>query len=222
MSIGAPQLLSTRLLTEEEKHQLETLGYEVHQMESIRVKLLEFDMPEFTNGIFTSQNALKAFMRNEQSLERIQKGVRAFCVGEKTTALAKSTGMHIVEIANNSEELAQKIASNYKSESFVYFSGSIAMRALNDLFSKEQIKSQEVVVYQTELTYDKAKNLADVVLFFSPSGVRSYREHHDLKKSLNVCIGPTTAAEINEECEILVGEYPPRFSNMIKALADNK
>lgn len=222
MSIGAPQLLSTRLLTEEEKHQLETLGYEVHQMESIRVKLLEFDMPEFTNGIFTSQNALKAFMRNEQSLERIQKGVRAFCVGEKTTALAKSTGMHIVEIANNSEELAQKIASNYKSESFVYFSGSIAMRALEETFFEEHMEYREVVVYQTELTYNKADTICDVVLFFSPSGVRSYRKHHDLTKSLNVCIGPTTAEEIKEECTVLVGAYPARFLNMIKALADNK
>ncbi len=221
MSVGSPKLLSTRLLTEEEKTQLEALGYEVHQMESIRVSPIDFEMPECTNGIFTSHNALKSFGRNPQSSGCIQKGIRAFCVGEKTATLAESMGMKMVETANNSKELAQKIASDYKSESFVYFSGSIAMRALEETFSEVHIECKEVVVYQTELTYDKADTICDVVLFFSPSGVRSYRKHHDLTKSLNVCIGPTTAEEIKEECTVLVGEYPPRFLNMMKALANN-
>lgn len=222
MMTSLPKLLSTRLLTDAERKSLEALGYEVFHMESIQVELLEFEMPDCRNVIVTSQNALKAFAQNPASKRSIERGLKVFCVGTKTGELAKSMGMEVVLCANHSAELAELIATHYRDLEFVYFSGSIAMPALKEGLTKASIAFSEKVVYKTTETQNRIEGNFEVVLFFSPSGVRSYGVHQDLKKSINLCIGPTTAAEIKEECEILVGEYPPSFTNMMKALADKR
>src|SRR6056300_1512896 len=151
--MSALKLLSTRFLLSEEQLALENLGFVVDQLASISVELIDFKMPkDLENAIFTSQNAIKSFLKHPLSTELLSKGVRAYCVGEKTAQLATDSGFKVQYWANNSEELAQMIKDNDATQSFVYFSGSISMRALIEGFKRHVISYREVVVYTTKET----------------------------------------------------------------------
>ena len=216
-------ILSTRLLSQQEERSVSALGYKVAQVASIEVEYIDFDMPEeFTDVIFTSQNAIKSFLNHSKSKELISKGIKAYCVGYTTAELAKSVGFELVLVANNSQELAQLICSKAADRSFVYFSGSIRMRALVDGLQKEAIFYRELVVYQTVETRPKLDQNYDIILFFSPSGVRSICTHNDISNALKLCIGSTTANEFNTQNNILIAEYPPSFNQMIEALKQYK
>ena len=63
--MSASRLLSTRLLSQEEEGALNSLGYEVDQIVSIEVELVDFEMPSVVKDvIFTSQNAIKSFLKH--------------------------------------------------------------------------------------------------------------------------------------------------------------
>lgn len=217
------KLLSTRLLLPEEQLALENLGYTVDQLASIEVELIDFEMPKVVeNVIFTSQNAIQSFLKHPLSSKIRSKGVKAFCVGKKTAQLATDSGFKGQYWANNSGELAQMITENDATLSFVYFSGSTSMRALVEGFDKDEITYQEIVVYTTTETCPKLEKQYDLMLFFSPSGVRSISANNDISKTVKVCIGPTTAREFNTENNLLIAEYPPSFNHMIQAIKQFK
>ena len=221
--MSALKLLSTRFLLSEEQVALENLGFVVDQLASISVELIDFKMPkDLENAIFTSQNAIKSFLKHPLSSELLSKGVQAYCVGEKTAQLATDSGFEVQYWANNSAELAQMIKDNDATQSFVYFSGSISMRALIEGFDKDEITYREIVVYSTTETCPKLEKDYDLILFFSPSGVRSISAKNDISKAVKVCIGPTTAREFNTENNLLIAEYPPSFNHMIQAIKQFK
>ena len=125
-------------------------------------------------------------------------------------------------MANNSEELAEKISANDADKSLIYFSGSISMRALVEGLNRDLISFEELVVYKTTETQPKLEHNYDLILFFSPSGVRSITTYNDISKALKVCIGPTTAREFKQQQKILIAEYPPSFNHMIQAIQHYK
>jgi uroporphyrinogen-III synthase len=77
-------------------------------------------------------------------------------------------------------------------------------------------------VYSTTETCPKLEKDYDLILFFSPSGVRSISAKNDISKAVKVCIGPTTAREFNTENNLLIAEYPPSFNHMIQAIKQFK
>jgi uroporphyrinogen-III synthase len=217
------KLLSTRLLSKQEQSQLEELGYQVDQLASIDVELIDFEMPEeLSDLVFTSQNAIRSFVNHprSKSLELVK--LKAYCVGERTANLAKESGFKVPYWANNSEELAQMIKENDSDKSLVYFSGSISMRALIEGLKSDEIPYHEVVVYNTTETQPILTKEYDMILFFSPSGVRSICANNDISKAVKVCIGPTTAGEFKTENNLLIAEYPPSFNHMIQAIKQYK
>lgn len=219
----SPSLLATRLLSKAEEESLKALGYNVDQTPSIEVELIDFEMPnKLSDVIFTSQNAIKSFAKHSKSKNLISKGIRAYCVGEKTASLAVELGFILELTANNSEELAGLISEQAADKNFVYFSGSISMRELVKGLKKDLISHTEVVVYQTIETQPSLEKTYDVILFFSPSGVRSIKAKNTISKSIKVCIGPTTAREFKNQNNILIAEYPPSFNHMIQALKQFK
>ncbi|MEH6407578.1 MAG: uroporphyrinogen-III synthase, partial [Leeuwenhoekiella sp.] len=105
-------LLSTKKLKLNQKELILNAGLSFVEYDSIKTENIPFEIPhEFKNVIFTSQNAVKAFVKKQlPSPVGEGLGVRAFCVGEKTKELLEKNGLKVVEIGENASKLGEKIA----------------------------------------------------------------------------------------------------------------
>ncbi|WP_257603665.1 uroporphyrinogen-III synthase [Riemerella anatipestifer] len=52
------------------------------------------------------------------------------------------------------------------------------------------------IVYETELLYPTLNKKYDALVFFSPSGVRSFVKNNSITDEMVFCIGNTTALEV--------------------------
>jgi uroporphyrinogen-III synthase len=89
--------------------------------------------------------------------------------------------------------LANYIVSKKDIIEVTFYCGNSRLDELPNILYKNQIKSNEVVVYKTVLNQIEIKDIIDGVLFFSPSGVQSYLMAKNSVKPRAFCIGTTTA-----------------------------
>lgn len=186
------RILSTKILTPEQTERLESEGFIVEQYDALSIDLLHFDIPEeAANCIFSSQNAAKAFVANDNQIKQRS----AFCVGEKAALLLEENGQKIEEIGQNAVDLGQKIIKNHQNKSFFYFSGNLRRPELPRLLAEQQVEFHEVPAYETGLHYPTYDQDFDAILYFSPSGVQSFHKQNKQTDYTAVCIGKTTASE---------------------------
>ena len=186
------RLLSTKILTPEQLARLNAAGYQVTQYDGLTIDLLSFNIPESAEHcIFSSQNAAKAFVENDEVIK--QRNV--YCVGEKAALILEENGQKVAEIGQNALDLGEKIIKNHKKESFFYFSGNLRRPELPQLLAQNQIEFHEVPAYETGLNYPEFENPFEVILYFSPSGVQGYHKHNSQFDYTAVCIGHTTESE---------------------------
>ena len=196
-------LLSTKKLKPNQKELILNAGLSFVEYDSIKTENISFEIPhELKNAIFTSQNAVKAFVKKQlPSPSGEGLGVRAFCVGEKTKELLEKNGLKVVEIGENASKLGEKIAKSYKSESFYFFTGNKRRDELPQILGDSNIELNEIEVYKTSLNTKEFYQNFDGVLFFSPSGVQSFAAHNKFGESLAICIGNTTATEAKKHTQ---------------------
>jgi len=204
------RVLSTKKLTPSQKNLILGAGFSVVEYDAIKIEFRDFDLlQELENLIFTSQNAVKAFLKkwseqkdsiaNDKKLPSPSEeglGMKTFCVGPKTEALLLKNGLKVTKTAENASELADFIAKNYLNEHFYFFCGNKRRDELPQILTKNKLHFQEIEVYKTSLNNKKFEQKFDAVLFFSPSAVRSFAQQNALENTLAVCIGNTTAAEV--------------------------
>ncbi|MAW96082.1 MAG: uroporphyrinogen-III synthase [Leeuwenhoekiella sp.] len=203
------RVLSTKKLTPSQKNLILGAGFSMVEYVAIKIDFLDFNLPQqLENLIFTSQNAVKAFLKklvernvsnanvNQPPLLEERAGVRCFCVGSKTEALLLKNGLKVVKTGQNASELADFITKNYKNEHFCFFCGNKRRDELPQILNENRLRFQEIEVYKTSLNNKKFEQKFDAVLFFSPSGVQSFAQQNSLENTLAVCIGNTTAAEV--------------------------
>ena len=186
------RLLSTKILTSEQLSRLTTYGYQVTQYDGLTINLLNFHIPEAAEHcIFSSQNAAKAFVENDNVIK--QRNV--YCVGEKAALILEENGQKVADIGQNALELGEKIIKNHKKESFFYFSGNLRRPELPQLLAQNQIEFHEIPAYETGLNYPEFESPFEVILYFSPSGVQGYHKHNSKSDYTAICIGHTTESE---------------------------
>ncbi|MCM4155079.1 uroporphyrinogen-III synthase [Gramella sp. AN32] len=185
-----PRVLSTKKLAKNQKELLLNSGIGLVEYDAIRIEFENFEIntSHIKNAIFSSKNAVKAVENKPLEIEN------CFCVGTKTSALLKSKGYKILEVAENASDLGKLIADAYSEENFTFFCGNIRRVELPELLKKNKVKFEEIQVYKTILNYQKIDGGFNGILFFSPSGVESFRELNNWKTTA-FCIGKTTAAE---------------------------
>lgn len=209
------RVLSTKRLSVSQKNLILGAGFSVVEYDAIHIEFLDFEFPQqLENLIFTSKNAVQAFLNkvrlNKSELANDKKlpppageglGMRTFCVGPKTEALLVKNGFSVAKSAQNAADLADFIAKNHKDAHFCFFCGNKRRNELPQILKENQILFQEIEVYQTGLNAKKFEQKFDAVLFFSPSGVQSFTLQNDLKDTLAVCIGKTTANEVQKHTD---------------------
>ena len=169
-----------------------TANFSVFEEDFIAIQNKNFDIDK-TNDylIFTSQNAVESVLGNKKAAEiKIKK---CFCVGEKTKTLLEENEFEVIVYSEYAAELASTICNQYSKSSFTFFCGNMRRNFLPDALRLVQVNLEEIEVYETILTPHKIDFAPNGILFFSPSGVKSYLRENKIEDEICFCIGNTTA-----------------------------
>ena len=161
--------------------------------------------------IFTSQNSVKTFF--EQKMDFVIPDM-AFCVGEKTKELLEAQGMKVVS-ASSAELLAELILKKFYDNHFLFLSGKQRLDILPSLLTKNNVRYDEVHVYDILLTTREFDRDFDGILFFSPSGVESHFQKNDIGNSIAFCIGPTTEMAAKKYTRKTIVANKPSIENVV-------
>ena len=208
------RVLSTKKLQPNQKLYLLNAGLAVLEADFISIHYKPFTIQNTApNLIFTSQNAFKSFLLNEDAGKF--KDSTIFCVGSKTKAVIENNGYKVLASADTAEDLAAIIINCYKRENFTFFSGSMRRDTLPDALANANIQLNEIEVYETVMSPHTITVKLDGILFFSPSAVESYLSANAITTETCFCIGATTAAALNGITNNVVVSNKPSVENVI-------
>ena len=211
------QILSTRILSTLQKQELTKAGLEVIEADFIKTENKSFELQNLNESlIFTSQNAVLSVLSNSKSEELKKKNV--YCVGLKTKTLLTENGFNVVAYTGYASDLAEIISLIYNKESYTFFSGNLRRDTLPNTLKEVGIKLNEIQVYETTLQPQKIKPVVDAILFFSPSGVKSYLKDNSIKKEICFCIGETTAETLHKITKNIIIADQPTIEAVIEAV----
>ncbi len=131
----------------------------------------------------------------------------------------EKNGFEVIEYSEYAAELASIICNQYSKNSFTFFCGNIRRDFLPDALRLVQITLDEVEVYETRLTTHKIIFGQNGILFFSPSGVRSYLQENKIDKEICFCIGTVTAEALKGVTpNIIIANQPTVESTITKCI----
>jgi uroporphyrinogen-III synthase len=209
------QILSTKILSPLHKQELVKIGIEVIEADFIKTENKPFELKDINESlIFTSQNAVHSVLSNPKSEELKSKNV--YCVGLKTKTLLSDNGFNVVAYTGYASDLAEIITLIYGNESYTFFSGNLRRDTLPEALKEAGIKLNEIQVYETTLQPQKIKANPEALLFFSPSGVKSYLKDNTINKQLCFCIGETTAEALHKITKNVIIADQPTIEDVIE------
>lgn len=171
---------------------------EVIKTKSIYVE--RFDLKD-RSLIFTSSNGVKSFFENrfQPNEDFTAKNYnKIYCVGEKTKRELRKNGFGTFKVLKNAETLSQFITENCVHEKFIHFCGNLALDVLDKELPLQNISYKKVTVYETEALNPVIHEKYHAIVFFSPSGVRSFAKNNSLENVILFSIGETTSKEIRK------------------------
>ena len=199
----AIQIISTKIVPPIFKEELLKFGIELIEADFIKTENIPFELENLNESlIFSSQNAVESFLSDPNS-EKL-KSKNTYCVGLKTKSLLTDNGFNVVAYTGYAADLAEIIALIYNKESFTFFSGNLRKDTLPNALEEAGIAFNEIQVYKTSLQPQKIESNVDAILFFSPSGVKSYLKDNTIKKELCFCIGETTAEALKNTTKNII------------------
>ncbi|GAA3760980.1 uroporphyrinogen-III synthase [Flavobacterium ginsengiterrae] len=202
------QIVSTKILHPLLKQELVKIGLEVTEADFIKTENKYFKLENLNESlIFTSQNAVHSVLSHPEAEKLKSKNV--FCVGLKTKALLTDNGFNVMAYTGYASDLAEIISLIYNKETYTFFSGNLRRDTLPEALKEAGIQFNEIQVYDTSLTPKKINVQPDALVFFSPSGIKSYLKENTIKKEICFCIGETTAEALEKITKnIIIAEQP--------------
>lgn len=189
-------VLSIKKLNSNQKQFLLNAGFSVIEADFIKITFVHFKLKNIpTLLLFTSQNAVKSVLQNE-NIETL-KQIPAVCVGSKTKQFLQKNGFNVLENQEYAEDLAPIIQQKYPLEQIAFFAGNLRRNVLPDAMQKANIFFEEYTVYQNTANSVEINAKTDALLFFSPSGIHSYLQQNSIENQTCFCIGTTTADALN-------------------------
>ena len=208
------KILSTKVLSPIQKKKIIELGARYTERNFIETEAIPFTYSNAKHTLlFSSQNAVQSVFE-KTDFELLLKNKKCYCVGEKTKAALEDKGIKVINFEENASNLADFIVKNTKNEYFVFFCGKERRPDLEAQMRLHKIKLDPIEVYQTILK-PKLIGAFDIVLFYSPSGVRSFLQDNSLKQTVCICIGPTTAEALPVSKRQIIIATSPTIEHMI-------
>lgn len=188
-----------------------------------RINLLDFDAV-----IFTSRNAVDHYFRAaEEARVKVPDDMKYFCISEATAFyLQKYIVYRKRKIFHGQQTFADLITviKKHKTCNFLLPCSDILRPNIPELLEKNEINFKCATMYRTvcsDLSDLKDVNY-DVLVFFSPSGIKSlYQNFPDFKqnKTRIAVFGPTTAKAAEEAgLNIDIAAPQPESPSMTRAL----
>jgi len=171
----------------------------------------------FRELIFTSQNAVKAFL--EKAGGRDLSRYRVFCVGQRTSALLGAHGLQVAKSFDYAAQLAPYLVEHHPKGHYLFLCGQQRSDVLPELFDKNGMDYLELPVYRALPSPRAFRREFDGILFFSPLGIRSHLMENRLGNSLLFCIGDTTAEEAAKHSKnIMIAKRPTVENVLVRAI----
>ena len=213
------KVLSTKILDEKLIATARDMGMSLDCVEVIGTRTLDFDRSALQSDtydaiVFTSSNAVKAFI---PPLQRGSGGfdyshTKVFALSGKTKDELEKNGIAPVGVADNAEQLGDKIIAEGTIRSVLNICGNLRLDALEKKLTAAGISYKELVVYETIALDNRVDASYDAVMFYSPSGVESFSTKNKLnQRTLYCCIGEMTAGKlksIDGNVNIVVAKEP--------------
>ncbi|MDC6366368.1 MULTISPECIES: uroporphyrinogen-III synthase [Flavobacteriaceae] len=207
-------VLSTKLLSLPQKELLLNSGLGLVEQDALHIELLKVNIPQgFSNYIFTSKNGVKAFLSQTKAWDYVN--FQCFCVGEKTKMILEENNLKVVKTTKNATDLADFIFKNHQNETFLFLCGNQRRDELPSSLEKNNIRYKEVQVYNTILNPKKFNRSFDGILFYSPSGIKSFLVENSMGESMVFCIGNTTASEAKKHTNNIITANRPTVENVL-------
>lgn len=207
-------ILSTKKLKSNQKNFLLNAGFSIVEADFIKISLLPFELKKLPDLLlFTSQNAVESVLNNEKVNDL--KNIPAICVGYKTRKLLEDNGFKVLETEEYAQQLAPTIQEKYSKEHIAFFAGNLRRNVLPDAMNRASIVFDEYLVYQNEESSVKIEAKTDGILFYSPSGVKSYLKQNTITHQMCFCIGTTTADALKGITENIVIANQQTVENVI-------
>ena len=198
------KILFTKSLEREKVSEKLGADFSVDFVEVIKTEFIKTKSFGLKNNslIFTSVNGVKAFFENgfspNENFAEPKNYNKIYVVGSQTK---KELGQHnfgTFKLCKNASELSQFIVENSVNEKFLHFCGNIAIDILDEKLPLQNISYKKIPVYKTEILYPKIDEKYQAIVFFSPSGVRSFAKFNQLDDVKIFSIGKTTTAQIEK------------------------
>ena len=220
------KILATKMLSEEVVKYASSLGFELSMMDVIKTQCVAFDINSNSiEGIdaiiFTSDNAVNCFFNDEKNKGLII-GKTIISTSGRTAETLTEKGFTPSVTGKNAADISEKIISSKNIKSVLHICGNLTLDTLRADLMVEGIKYKPLVVYHTlPLENKKPEEKFDAIMFFSPSGVKSYLKYNTIENEAPCCIGSTTAdafTKITKSDKVVTSLNPTPFS-MLKTLA---
>lgn len=199
-------ILSTKILKPYIKDQLVENDFNVVEHNFIKIEIIgapqatQIVKTHLPNYIFTSKNAVKAFIKfTTASKIVINKKANFFALSGETQFSLEDEGYKVLISKDSATALANEIINTTKEKQFVFFCGDKRRNELPDAIQHAGLQLTEIVLYKNLPQPKKIAEQYQAILFFSPSGVKSFFEGNILPKFTQCfCIGYTTANALKE------------------------
>ena len=191
-----------------------SLGHQVSHLPLLSIQKInyeEIDFSKYRGIIFTSANAVKFL-----NLEKLDKNITCFCVGNSTEKKARSVGFqNTIAAEGNVSNLKELILQNCDSKNgeLLYVSGEIITVDLDKQLLKEGYSIKRIINYRVNYNqkFDEnfinelKSNMPDMVYVYSQNSASSFlnfikiyqTENHWMNTNL-MCIGEKTSSILNE------------------------
>ena len=209
------ELLSTKKLSEELKVIIKKNNFNLTEYDAINIHPISFNCRnKLKNVIISSQSSAKIILRKKIEIENF------YCVGNKTKKLLLENGQKVAKSAKNAKNLAHFIVKNAKNEQFLFFCGNRKREELPMILNKNLVKFKEIEVYKTDFNIVSFNSKFDAYMFFSPSGIESFKIKNTIENSVVFTIGSTTSFEAKKITKKIITSNVPSVeevvSNVIK------
>lgn len=170
------------------------------------LKVDAFDLKD-KSLIFTSAKGVISFFENrfKPNDDFTQKNYnKIYCVGLKTKKELQKNGFGTFKVLQNAETLSQFIIEKCANEKFLHFCGNLALDVLDKKLPLQNIEYKKITVYHTDEINPVINEKYHALVFFSPSGVRSFAKHNSFGNSQLFSIGETTSKELRKHTSSLI------------------
>ena len=192
----------------------QSLGHQVSHLPLLNIQKIsheEINFSDYGGIIFTSANAVKFL-----NLEKLNKNIMCFCVGERTEKKARSVGFqNTIAAEGNVLNLKELILQNYDSKStpLLYISGETISANLDQQISNEGYSIKRIINYgvshnqkfDENFVKELKANMPDLVYIYSQNSASSFLNFIKINQTNNLwmntnlmCIGEKTSSILNE------------------------